>query len=77
LSNADKGTINTALGAAGLEPIDFGGNSLSSTIKNTQWGMRLFGGMAFNLSVIKVDLSGLYNFNDQSFGFTLGTRFQM
>jgi hypothetical protein len=46
-------------------------------IKNTQWGMRLFGGIAFNLMVIKIDLSGLYNFNDQSFGFTLGTRFQL
>ncbi|MDR1178486.1 MAG: hypothetical protein LBK64_06640 [Spirochaetaceae bacterium] len=78
LNNTHKAIINGALNSAGLEPIDFDGASgFSSIIKNTQWGMRLFGGLAFNLSVIKIDLSGLYNFNDQSFGVTLGTRFQM
>jgi hypothetical protein len=78
LTDTQKGTINTALSGAGLEPLDFDGASgFSSMIKNTQWGMRLFGGIAFNLAVIKIDLSGLYNFNDKSFGFTLGTRFQL
>ncbi|MDR1429459.1 MAG: hypothetical protein LBI85_04145 [Spirochaetaceae bacterium] len=78
LADSDKTTINDALKGAGLEPIDFDGASgFSSIIKNTQWGFRLFGGLAFNLALIKIDLSGLYNFNDQSFGLTLGTRFQL
>jgi hypothetical protein len=70
--------INTALSGAGLDTIDFDGSGgFSSIIENTRWGLRLFGGIGFNLTVIKIDFTGLYNFNDQTFGFTLGGRFQL
>jgi hypothetical protein len=40
------------------------------------WAFRTFGGVSFNLLVLKVDLTGMYDFLGGNFGVTLGTRIQ-
>jgi len=40
------------------------------------WAFRAFGGVSFNLLVLKVDLTGMYDFLGGNFGVTLGTRIQ-
>jgi len=38
---------------------------------------RVFGGLSFNIVVIRIDLTGMYNFMDGSYGATFGLRFQL
>ncbi|MFP4376988.1 MAG: hypothetical protein ACLFP4_08095 [Spirochaetales bacterium] len=42
----------------------------------TGWAFRAFGGVSFNLLILKVDLTGMYDFLGGNFGVTLGTRIQ-
>jgi hypothetical protein len=39
--------------------------------------VRAFGGIGFNLWVLKIDLSGMYNFTSGSYGVALNTRIQL
>ena len=41
------------------------------------WSFRAFGGISFNLPLIRLDLTGLWNMRDGNFGVTLGARFQL
>jgi hypothetical protein len=38
---------------------------------------RIFGGTSVNLFLFKMDISGMYDFNTQNWGATLGSRFQL
>ncbi len=40
------------------------------------WAVRTFGGIGFNLFILKLDLCGLYNFTSGSYGLTLNGRIQ-
>ena len=40
------------------------------------WGFRLYGGTSFNLWVLKIDVTGMYNFTSKSLGASLGGRIQ-
>jgi hypothetical protein len=73
-------TINMdALNAylTGLNKVKVDDNGMSSTANDGAFSIRAFGGVAFNLGSLRLDLTGLYNFPDSNFGFTLGFRFQM
>jgi len=41
------------------------------------FGWRMFGGLSLNLTVIRLDLSALYNFTSSTFGANVGLRFQL
>jgi hypothetical protein len=60
----------------GLSDINANGFS-SSYSRHDSWGIRLFGGLSFNLAIIKIDLTGMFNLIDQNYGVTLGVRAQL
>jgi hypothetical protein len=41
------------------------------------WSFRTFGGVSFNLFVVRLDLTGMYNFTSGDFGGSLGVRVQL
>ncbi|MDR1029706.1 MAG: hypothetical protein LBL76_02395 [Treponema sp.] len=59
------------------DDLDLTEQGFSSIIKNNGWGFRVFGGLSFNLLVIRLDFTGMYNFLDNKFGGSLGIRFQL
>ena len=61
------------LGITNFDPA----NGFESIIENNDWNARLFGGISFNLAVIRLDLTVMYNLRDNAVGATLGTRFQL
>jgi hypothetical protein len=65
------------LEAAGLDDIAVTANGFESIIENSGVSVRAFGGVSLNLTVIRVDLTGMFNFEDQNWGVSLGTRFQL
>jgi hypothetical protein len=71
------GDPHAYLAANGLEGMDISNNKISSTIKASGFSARAFGGLSVNLALFKLDLTGLYNFRDSNYGFSLGARFQL
>lgn len=52
-------------------------NGFSHSAEVTGWSFRAFGGLSFNLPFVKFDLTGLYDFISQCYGFTFGIRVQI
>jgi hypothetical protein len=50
---------------------------INSKIENIDFGLRAFGGLSLNILLVRLDLTGMYNFTDQNFGGSLGIRFQL
>ncbi|MDR3333351.1 MAG: hypothetical protein LBT13_00470 [Treponema sp.] len=70
--------LNRDLKNAGITGIDdLDQNGFSSMGVVTAWGLRVFGGISFNLAVLRLDITGMFNFFDANFGGTLGMRFQL
>ena len=44
--------------------------------KETVFGARVYGGLSFNILLLKLDLSGMYNFMSGNWGFNFGPRIQ-
>jgi hypothetical protein len=61
----------------GLSDISIDRQGISSELKNVDFGMRAFAGLSLNIVVVRLDLTGMFNFLDQSFGGSLGLRFQL
>jgi len=51
-------------------------NGIESMVKVNNMNFRVYGGFSFNIVVIKLDFTAMYNFQE-SYGFTFGTRFQL
>ena len=62
---------------SGVEGADISGSGISSMIDNNAFSLRTFGGFSVNLSVFRLDLTGLYSFFDQNYGASIGFRFQL
>ncbi|MDR3172341.1 MAG: hypothetical protein LBU17_12105 [Treponema sp.] len=62
-------------GITGIDDLDQDG--FSSMVDVTAWGLRIFGGISFNLAVLRLDITGMFNCFDANFGGTLGIRFQL
>jgi len=58
----------------GIDIKETGFSSESDPING--WSLRVFGGLTFNITVIRIDLTGFYNFDDK-YGITLGARVQL
>ncbi|GBU29660.1 hypothetical protein R84B8_03233 [Treponema sp. R8-4-B8] len=52
-------------------------NGFSQINEVTGWSFRGFGGLSINLSFIKLDLTGMYDFLSECYGFTFGIRLQI
>jgi len=48
-----------------------------STADDPQLGMRIYGGTSFNLLLLKIDLTGMYNILSRNWGANLGARIQL
>jgi hypothetical protein len=77
LGPADADRLKGDLAAAGITGIEVDTSGFSSIIDNTGLGLRIFGGISFNLAVIRIDLTGMYSFLSNDYGATLGLRFQL
>jgi hypothetical protein len=76
---SSSGSINDAISAmkaAGITDISVN-NGFASIKEVSGWSVRAFGGLSFNLPLLKIDLTGLINFLDARYGVTLGARFQI
>lgn len=51
--------------------------SETDTASEKGWQYRAFGGLSFNIAVVKIDLSGMYNFKSENWGANLGLRVQL
>jgi len=71
----DLSDVIESMGEFGLSNIDEDG--FSSTKDVTGWSFRAFGGFSINLPFIKFDLTGMYDFISQCYGFTFGMRLQI
>ena len=56
---------------------DLSTTGFSSSSKFTGWSFRTFGGLSFNAAILRIDLTGLYNFVDTNYGLSLGVRIQI
>ena len=69
--------LENNLESAGINDIDVDANGFESIIEKCGMSYRAFGGFSLNLAVIRIDLTGMFNFTDQNWGVSLGTRFQL
>jgi len=67
----------SGLSGIDMEGITVTGAGVSSDFDNTAFNFRVFGGIAFNLVVFRLDFTGMYSFLDNNFGASLGFRFQL
>jgi len=73
----DIENLKNALTDAGITPPDISATGISSYFANNKWAFRAFGGLSLNILVLRVDLTGLYNLSDNSYGGSVGVRFQL
>ena len=50
---------------------------VENTRKDNHFGSRVYGGLSFNIFMVKIDVSASYNFVTQNWGGNLGARFQL
>jgi hypothetical protein len=77
LTEEELQQLKDNLKAAGLSEIAVTTKGFESIIEDTGVSFRAFGGVSLNLTVIRIDLTGMFNFEDQNWGVSLGTRFQL
>jgi len=53
------------------------GISKTASVEDTTYGARVFGGLSFNILLLKLDVTGMYNVMSQNWGVNLGTRIQL
>ena len=73
-SNNDLEAAKEILREYGIHDLDQ--NGFSSTVRSNGWGFRLFGGISFNIAILRLDVTGMYNFRNE-YGFTFGARIQI
>jgi len=67
----DSQQIESLIGA------DVSGTHITVTSAANGWGLRAFGGVAFNLLIIKIDLHAMYNILNSALGFSVNVRAQL
>jgi len=71
-TGTNEATLEAAYSALGLSS-----NSFTVTGTANGWSFRAFGGIAFDLTIIKIDLMGMYNILSNALGATLNVRVQL
>ena len=77
ISQANLQTIKDKLQQAGITPPDISATGISSYFATNGWAFRAFGGLSLNILILHVDVTGLYNLSDNSYGGSVGVRFQL
>ncbi|HKJ86200.1 MAG TPA: hypothetical protein VKA06_08990, partial [Spirochaetia bacterium] len=79
LTDADYAEINAALAEQGGETLPaLGENGFSVTSDMPAgWAFRAYGGVGINLLIVKIDITGMYDFIGQNYGLTVGARVQL
>ena len=77
ISETDLQTIKNNLQQAGITPPDISATGISSYFATNGWAFRAFGGLSLNILILHVDVTGLYNLSDNSYGGSVGVRFQL
>ncbi|MDR0321467.1 MAG: hypothetical protein LBI28_08175 [Treponema sp.] len=68
-------SVLTALRSFGITNVNE--NGFSQMLEVEGLNVRAFGGFSVNMTVIKLDITGMYNFLDSSWGFSMGARLQI
>ncbi|MEJ2662487.1 MAG: hypothetical protein P8107_00365, partial [Spirochaetia bacterium] len=71
LDSTQISQLESTLGA------DVSGTDITVTSAANGWGLRAFGGVAFNLLIIKIDLHAMYNILNSALGFSVNVRAQL
>ncbi len=69
--------INDAFAAAGETPPDLSTTGIQVSSEVQGWSVRAFGGVSLNLLILRIDLTGMYNFTGNSYGVTGNVRIQL
>jgi opacity protein-like surface antigen len=77
LNSEEAAKLKEALSKAEIAGITVDETGFSSIIDKSGLGLRIFGGLSFNIAVIRIDLTALYGLLSGDFGGTLGLRFQL
>jgi hypothetical protein len=75
LTDATLATLNTMLAALKVNPVKKDGVNAMQDVNGLSF--RVYGGASLNLLILKLDLTGLYNLLDSSYGATVGFRVQL
>ena len=78
LTEEEMAQINEVLEAQGVGSLpSLGPQGLSVTADMPAgWAFRAYGGVSFNLLIVRLDLTGMYDFLGENFGATVGLRIQ-
>jgi len=72
------GEYRPVLEREGVEDITYvSDKGIESLLDYTSWNTRFYTGMALNLSVLRFDVTGMYNIFTQNLGLSVGIRFQI
>lgn len=78
ITQAEIDKLKADLKAAGITPPDVTAAGIESMQElKDALSVRAFGGFSANLLVVRLDVTGLYNFNDGGLGGSVGLRFQL
>jgi len=77
ITDSDINDINTAFTLAGQTPPDLSAQGIIVSKDVQGFSVRAYGGLSLNLFVLKLDLTGMYNFTGGSYGATVNLRFQL
>lgn len=69
--------VSMAMSESTYKLSDASTDYLKSTVSETVYGARVYGGFSFNILVLKLDLTGSYNVLSQNWGVNFGTRIQL
>ena len=71
-------TITTTGSTSGIDDFVITNSNMSAMHSYSGlFGYRVFGGFSINLAVFKIDLTGMYDIRERSYGTTIGFRFQL
>ena len=75
LNDTTLAQLNTMLSALKVNPVKKDGINAMQDVNGLS--LRVYGGASLNLLILKLDLTGLYNLSDGSYGATVGFRVQL
>jgi len=73
-TGGNVGAANEVFRQLGIDRMNASGFSSSQSFGG--WSVRTFGGLSINFTIIKLDFTVLYNFRDNNYGISIGSRFQ-
>lgn len=76
-TSGDLDAINEELASQGLPSIKLNNKGFGSVIENSGWDVRLFAGLALDIALIKIDVTGMYDINNEIWNAGLGLRLQL